>query len=40
MNNFHQKGKQSLLGLPKTAFIRSHRFPTGVVLRCYDWAIA
>lgn len=34
------KGNQSLLTLPKTQFFCSRRFPAGVVLTCYDWAIA
>ena len=29
-----------LLKLPKTAFLCSRQVPAGVVLKCYDWAIA
>ncbi len=36
----HHKGNQTLLELPKTAFLSSCRFPAGVVLTCYDWEIA
>lgn len=33
-------GNAALLGLPKTAFLCSRRYPARVVLRAYDWAIA
>jgi hypothetical protein len=29
-----------MLELHKTAFLWSRPFPAGVVLRCYEWAIA
>ena len=32
-------GNQSLLRLPKTAFLASSTIPVEMVLRCYDWAI-
>lgn len=35
-----QLGNADLLTLPKTAFLCSRRYPAGVVLRAYDWAIA
>ena len=33
-------GNTELLKLPKTAFLCSRQVPAGVVLKCYDWAIA
>ncbi len=33
-------GNTELLKLPKTAFLCSRQVPSGVVLKCYDWAIA
>ena len=33
-------GNTDLLKLPKTAFLCSRQVPAGVVLKCYDWAIA
>ena len=33
-------GNNELLKLPKTAFLCSRQVPAGVVLKCYDWAIA
>ncbi len=33
-------GNLELLTLPKTAFLCSRQVPAGVVLKCYDWAIA
>jgi len=33
-------GNTELLKLPKTAFLCSRKVPAGVVLKCYDWAIA
>ena len=32
-------GNQSLLRMPKTAFLASSIIPVEMVLRCYDWAI-
>ena len=32
-------GNQSLLSMPKTAFLASSIIPVEMVLRCYDWAI-
>ncbi len=32
-------GNQSLLSLPKTAFLASNTIPLEMVLRCYDWAV-
>ncbi len=32
-------GNQSLLNLPKTAFLASNTIPVEKVLNCYDWAI-
>jgi len=34
------QGNEDLLKLHKTAFLCSRRVPAGVVLKCYDWAIA
>lgn len=31
-------GNQSLLNLPKTAFLSSRKITSNVVLKCYDWA--
>lgn len=31
-------GNQSLLSLPKTAFLASNTIPVEMVLKCYDWA--
>ncbi len=31
-------GNQSLLQLPKTAFLASNTIPVEMVLKCYDWA--
>lgn len=31
-------GNQSLLSLPKTAFLASSTIPLEMVLKCYDWA--
>ena len=31
-------GNESLLNLPKTAFLASSTIPVEMVLRCYDWA--
>lgn len=36
---FSYLGNQSLLRLPKTAFLASSTIPVEMVLRCYDWAI-
>jgi hypothetical protein len=33
-------GNPELLKLPKTAFLCSRQVPAGVMLKCYDWAIA
>jgi predicted Rossmann fold nucleotide-binding protein DprA/Smf involved in DNA uptake len=33
-------GNLELLDFPKTAFLCSRKVPAGVVLKCYDWAIA
>ena len=33
-------GNTDILKLPKTAFLCSRQVPAGVVLKCYDWAIA
>lgn len=33
-------GNKDLLKLPKTAFLCSRKAPAGIVLKCYDWAIA
>lgn len=33
-------GNTDILKLPKTAFLCSRKVPAGVVLKCYDWAIA
>lgn len=32
-------GNQSLLSMPKTAFLASNTIPLEMVLRCYDWAV-
>jgi hypothetical protein len=33
-------GNNEILKLSKTAFLCSRQAPAGVVLKCYDWAIA
>ena len=33
-------GNEKLLDLPKIAFLCSRKIPAGVVLKCYDWAVA
>lgn len=33
-------GSPALLNLPKTAFLCSRKVPAGIILKCYDWAIA
>jgi hypothetical protein len=33
-------GSLALLSLPKTAFLCSRKVPAGIILKCYDWAIA
>ncbi len=33
-------GNQDLLKLHKTAFLCSRKVPAGIILKCYDWAIA
>lgn len=34
------EGNCELIRLPKTAFLCSRKVPAGIVLKCYDWAIA
>lgn len=34
------EGNCELIRLPKTTFLCSRKVPAGIVLRCYDWAIA
>ena len=38
MNSITYHGNQSLLRMPKTAFLASSTIPPEMVLRCYDWA--
>ena len=40
MKIFATVGNNEILKLPKTAFLCSRQVPAGVVLKCYDWAIA
>ncbi|MDQ1272734.1 MAG: hypothetical protein QG591_1364 [Planctomycetota bacterium] len=40
MEIFATVGNNGILKLPKTAFLCSRQVPAGVVLKCYDWAIA
>ncbi|MCR4320693.1 MAG: DNA-binding protein [Candidatus Brocadiaceae bacterium] len=40
MKIFATVGNNKILKLPKTAFLCSRQVPAGVVLKCYDWAIA
>ena len=39
MNCLQYLGNQSLLSLPKTAFLASSTIPVEMVLDCYDWAV-
>ena len=39
MSQVSYLGNQSLLSLPKTAFLASNTIPLEMVLRCYDWAV-
>lgn len=34
------EGDRSRLKLPTTAFLCSRKVPAGIILKCYDWAIA
>ena len=40
MNSITYHGNQSLLKMPKTAFLASSTIPPDMVLKCYDWATA
>jgi len=37
--NLHTFGNRDILGLNKTAFLCSRKYPASIVLKSYDWAI-